>query len=34
MRVLTNKQVYHNAIRARSEEVLQQLFKLRDDVID
>lgn len=26
--------MYHNAIRARSEEVLQQLFKLRDDVID
>lgn len=34
MPVLTKKRVYHNAIRARSEEVLQQLFKLRDDVID
>lgn len=26
--------VYHNAIRARAEEVLPQMFKMRDDAID
>ncbi|KAF3762426.1 hypothetical protein M406DRAFT_72433 [Cryphonectria parasitica EP155] len=26
--------MYHNAIRARSDEVLSQLFKLREDIID
>lgn len=26
--------MYHNAIRAKTDEVLKQLFELRDDVID
>ncbi|PCD37957.1 hypothetical protein AU210_006449 [Fusarium oxysporum f. sp. radicis-cucumerinum] len=26
--------MYHSALRAKSDEVLQQLFSLRDDVID
>jgi hypothetical protein len=26
--------MYHSALRARSEEVLQNLFNLRDDVLD
>lgn len=26
--------VYHNALRARTDEVLQQLFKLRDDCLE
>lgn len=34
IRVLETNTMYHNAIRARADEVLPQLFKLRDDVID
>ena len=26
--------MYHNAVRAKNEEVMQQLFALRDDTID
>ena len=32
--VFETNSMYHNALRARSEEVLAQLFKLRDDTID
>ncbi|ROV91271.1 hypothetical protein VSDG_07796 [Cytospora chrysosperma] len=34
IKVLETNNMYHNAIRARADEVLPQLFKLRDDVID
>lgn len=34
IKVLETNTMYHNALRARPDEVLPQLFKLRDDVID
>ena len=34
IKVLETNSMYHNAIRARADEVLPQLFKLRDDVLD
>lgn len=34
IRVYETNSLYHNAIRARSEEVLPQLFKMRDDPVD
>ncbi|OAA67903.1 proline iminopeptidase [Niveomyces insectorum RCEF 264] len=34
IRVFETNGLYHNAIRARTEEVLTQLFRLRDDSID
>ncbi|ROW16219.1 hypothetical protein VPNG_01951 [Cytospora leucostoma] len=34
VKVLETNTLYHNALRARPDEVLPQLFKLRDDVID
>lgn len=34
IRVLETNTMYHNALRAKADEVLSQLFKLRDDTID
>jgi len=34
IKVYETNSLYHNAIRSRTEEVLMQLFRLRDDTID
>jgi ABC-type uncharacterized transport system substrate-binding protein len=33
-KVFETNVMYHNALRAKSDEVIQQLFNLRDDVLD
>ena len=32
--VFETNRMYHNAVRARTDEVISQLFKMRDDSID
>jgi hypothetical protein len=33
-KTFTTNVMYHNAIRSKADEVIRQLFDLRDDVID